>query len=316
MAVVVKNIYNPLHDFQYKLMALGRRDSLILDTEEQICHLAFSNYDTITNISPRAWGGFPDCVGIIDSLSFHWAADKNMAPRYDSYRFITTSGPHKVYLTYDKPKLDPVHTLALDKICRYSQGENIDTLIAERGVMGVYGEGYDYNPYIEPSFGDPLHVIRHKTGQCIDYANLMGNLYRSIGLDSKETIINNTVWMMGITYNLLWRYTELPDSSYTCLITDKLRACDGEYKNWDFYFHAICSYRNYLCDPTLGLFENRSDYDRWWRYYLYPQSLTPPYYHHEPPPFAPTYNDINYPITPDNIFPHNYILYYANFKHP
>jgi hypothetical protein len=317
MAVVVKNIYTPLHDFEYKLMALGRRDSLILDTEEQTCHLAFSNYDTITNISPRPWGRFPDCVGIIDSLSFQWAVDKCMLPRYDSYRFITASGPHKIYLTYDKPKLDPAHTLALDKICKYAQGQSIDTVIAERGVMGVYGEGWTYNPNHQ-IFGDPLNVIRHEIGQCGDYANLMTALYKSIGLISNPVIIYNGLDYRDTTRVLFWLFTEEWPWAEVSLLSNSLRSCDGTTVQWQFSYHAVCHFKEFLCDASLGLFRRRTNYGDWWRYYIHPRALIGPFLDNEPPTQQPVYYDWPnlVPSYPSSVFPRPARKFQTYWEHP
>ena len=316
MAAVVRNIYTPLHDFEYKLMALGRRDSLILDTEEQTCHLAFSNYDTITNISPRPWGGFPDCVGIIDSLSFQWAANKSMLPRYDSYRFITTSGPHKIYLTYDKPKLDRAHTLALDKICAYAQGESIDTVIAEKGVMGVYGEGWDYDPDKLFIYDDPLDVIRQTTGLCSDYANLLTVLYRSLGMTSNSTVIYNVEQGTYYIYRLFWNFVDSTGITPCCVLTQRLASCDDPVaKSWAFSYHAVARMNEYYCDATLGLFKRTTDYKPWWRYYLYPKSRMGPYLDIEPPSVPPDYRQVDYLINSQNIFPTNMLDYPSGHNH-
>lgn len=224
------------------------------------------------------------------------------------YYWINPSGPHKIYLTYDKPKLNTVNTLALEKICRYAENQNVDTVIAERGVMGIYGEGWNYNPgkFI---FSDPLNLIRRETGQCGDYANLLTILYKSVGIQANPLIIYNGIPRQDTLWLLFWIYSERTDTiagdtSWTSLLSQYVTSCDDTTKYWEFSYHALCSFGNYYCDAAFGLFEPQAAHDVWWRYYLYPRSFYGPYMDDEPPPYPPIY--YHWPtLIPAEIYPYN-----------
>ena len=242
--------------------------------------------------------------------------NKCFAPGMNDYCYTNTSGPHKIFLTYDTPLLDTVNTLALDKICRYASGRDSIRTIAQAGVTGVYGEGWNYSPD-HPTFRDPLEVIRQHVGMCTDYANLMTCMYRSIGIDANSSIIYNGDKISGSLYWFFWHFSPSPLWPY-CLYSDSLRACDGESKKWLFSFHAASKCDTFLCDASFGVFASEHDYDAWWLYYLHPRNLSPPYNHQEPPPFEHTIFDWYYfvPAPPTTVLPDSVIAYDSHFLHP
>lgn len=302
MNVLVKSSHVPFHDFQYRIDAITEGN--LYNSQGYTRHLAFSQYDTVKAIDPVSWGHFPDHVGVIDSLRFHWMVNKAVAYGEMGFYFINPSGPHKIYLTYDKPKLDTVNTLALEKICRYAQNQNIDTAIAHSGVTGAFNEHWDYAPEKTFIFADPLDVIRLQTGLCADYANLLATYYRSVGIASKPTVIFNSVPLGDTTFLLHWIYTELPTFPHGCVLTDPLPTCDNPVSiSYLFNYHAVCRMGVYFCDAAFGLFKPSINYDAWWRYYLYPATLQGPWQDPEPPPVPPIYRDISYLITSQNLYP-------------
>jgi hypothetical protein len=142
MNVLVESSHVPFHDFQYMIKGVNPGNEY--GTLSQEGHFVYANQDTVQDVMPVAWGHFPDHVGIIDSLNFNWLGNKLMNEFH--YYPLNPTGPHKIFLTYDSPKLDTVHTLALDRICRYAEGQNVDSVIAERGVSGAFNEHWDYDP--------------------------------------------------------------------------------------------------------------------------------------------------------------------------
>ncbi|OGC95989.1 MAG: hypothetical protein A2W25_09605 [candidate division Zixibacteria bacterium RBG_16_53_22] len=319
MDILTKCNFVPFHDFQYYIKGVSRYHGDWYNTSEYERHISFTDRDTIPNITPSSiFGGtFPDYVGILDSMEINWAVNKVGIMGDYGYNFINSSGPHKIFLTYDTPLLDTVNILALDKICGYARGQSIDTLIMEGGVRGVYGEGWDYDPG-HLIFADPLDVVRNTTGQCGDYANLLTNLYRSIGMEANSTVIFNGLNSADTSFWLFWIY-----SMYNrpfCLLSKRLRSCDGEDTTWAFNYHAVSHWNSFLCDAALGMFRKESEYSQWWRYYLHPRLIIDPpdhYSHDEPPPFPPNlyewplYIPSGTGVLPDTIFPR--IIY---FVHP
>jgi len=288
--------------------------SLTMMIGEILNMTAFGYLDTLEGIAPVSWGDFPDSVGIIDDLKFYWAANKWVEAGEWGYFMIGQSGPHKVFLTYDTPLLDTVNTLALGKICAYAQNQYVDTAIAQRGVMGVYNEGWEYDPglFIDD---DPLNVIRNETGQCGDYANLMTNLYNAVGIGANSVVIYNGAILEGISRWLYW--IDSRDSIPTCLLSKRLRSCDGTEREWAFDYHAVSRWNDFLCDAALGLFRDVGKYADWWRYYLHPRLiLNPPSYSHdEPPPFEPSLYE--WPLyVPGSVLPDFIQDLYIDFVHP
>ena len=319
MNVLVKSSHVPFHDFRYKIKAVTEGNSY--NTREYTRHMMFTDLDTVEAITPVIWGHFPDHVGIIDSLRFHWLANKLVTMGENGYRWINPSGPHKIYLTYDKPKLDTVNTLALEKICRYAENQNVDTVIAERGVMGVYNEGWRYDPD-HPIFRDPLNVVRDTIGQCGDYANLMTTLFKSVGLVTNPTVIYNGFDTLGMIFLPIWKYSERVDSTgdtaWVSMLTDNLRSCDGNTAYWEFVYHAVCRYGNYYCDGALGLFEPLTNYNAWWRFYLFPPSDSSQWTHDEPPVGPPVYYQWPnlVPAPPNSVLPTPIHFEPTDFVHP
>jgi hypothetical protein len=315
MEIVVKNNYTPLHDFEFSIKGLSTYAFAAYSTREYPVHLYFSKFDTISNIAPLFGRGFPDSVGIINGLSFIWEANKLLSHDYVDFEPMNVSGPHKIYLTYDQPKLDTVNTLALDKICSYAQDQSIDTAIVHKGVTGVYAEKWRYRPE-HPIFSDPLDVIRETIGQCADYANLLTTLYSSVGIKSNSTVIYNGIDSSSLIILPLWTFTEPVDTPLVVMLTKKLTSCDDTTKKWQFTYHAVCGYDHYYCDGALGLFKLKADYEAWWLYYLHPRSLNPPYRNIEPPNIPPCYYNWPFLIPTDNVLPHLAIFRDFHFRHP
>ena len=241
MNVVVKNNYLPLHDFQYMIRGYFPPDLVTYSTESYTGQMIYSRTDTISGIAPRNDKPFQDSVGILENLNIFWVVNKSLGPGLDDYDIMNTSGPHKIFLTYDTPLLDTVNILALGKICKYANGLDSVRTIAQAGVTGTYGEGWNYD-INHDTFKDPLDVIRQHIGMCTDYANLLTCLYRSIGVSANSTIIFNGLNATPDTMKILfWRYTEVLDTSWVSLLTKRLRACDSDTRNWQFAFHAVSS---------------------------------------------------------------------------
>jgi hypothetical protein len=289
MSIVVTCDHFPMHDFAYKIRAVCQGNNYIArySTGEYESHFAYSNRDTVSNIRPAQDGQFPDYVGK-DSLTFIWSANKSFLYGIQNYRRLNITGPHKVFFTYEQPLLDTVNILGLDKICTYAEGLNIDTLIAESGVNGVYGEGWKYDPG-DSIHADPLFTLRRHTGQCGNYANLLVYLYEAIGLQSHGVVIFNAGQLNNDLYSLVWL-----DTLYNPIVvlTNNLRACNGQTNYWRFSYHAVAELDNHFCDAVLGLFRPASDYESWWKYYAYPQNILynpDDYLDNEPPPVEPYY---------------------------
>jgi hypothetical protein len=307
MSIVVTCNHFPMHDFAYKIRAVCEGNNYIArySTGEYVSHFAYSNRDTIRNIRPAQDGQFPDFVGK-DSLTFIWSVNKNFLYGIGNYRRLNITGPHRVYFTYEKPLIDTVNILGLDKICTYAEGLNIDTLIAESGVNGVYGEGWTYDPYHD-IFNDPLDVIRQKIGICSDYANLLVYLYEAIGIQSRAVVIFDAAQVNSNLYYLWW-YNSATHNDRANIYSNWLTSCDGQSDYWDFTYHAVAECVNNFCDASLGLFKPSSDYGSWWKYYVYPQALLlnpNDYLDAEPPPVKPYYYYRNIFIPSGQVYPTN-----------
>ncbi|HBC45440.1 MAG TPA: hypothetical protein DEO84_00125 [candidate division Zixibacteria bacterium] len=221
---------------------------------------------------------------------------------------MNRTGTHRVYFTKEAPLIDTVNVLGLKKICTYANGEIEDSTIAKKGVKGVYAEGWTYDPNHVTIFSDPLNVIRQKVGQCSDYANLLINLYESIGINSHGVVIFNAAQMPDSLYSLIWF------NSYSLganVLTNWLTSCDRQSNYWRFAFHAVAECGGNFCDASLGLFRPDTDYASWWKYYLYPQDTlgTCPdtlghYLDTEPPPVQPYYYHHTLYVLPD-VYPNN-----------
>jgi hypothetical protein len=319
MNVLIKSSEIPFHDFQYKVKATESYEGRWYNAAESVRHFAFANRDTIKNITPDPimGGPFPDNVDILEDVNFHWAVNKIVEMGSYGYEYINSSGPHKIFLTYDKPKLDTVNTLALDKICKYAEKQNVDTMVARCGVTGTYKERWDYDPEKSFIFADPLDVIRQRTGICSDYANLLTTLYRSVGVNSNPVVIFNIEQGIGSVYRLFWSYTELANDPPCCVLTKKLAACDTPIPQfWPFWYHAVAQVNSYYCDATLNLFRPAADYGAWWRYYVYPKSRMGPYRDDSPPIVPPSYREIDNLINAQNIFPPNMVDVLVDHEYP
>jgi hypothetical protein len=317
MNIVVKNNYLPLHEFQYMIRGYFPPDLVTYSTEIYIGQMIYSLTDTITGIAPRNDKAFQDSIGILENINIFWVVNKSFGPGIEDYDIMNTSGPHKIFLTYDTPLLDTVNTLALDKICRYANGKDSVRTIAQAGVNGIYNEHWDYNINHE-TFQDPLDVVRQHVGMCTDYANLLTCIYRSIGVTSNSVIIFNGLEYPTDVMNILWwNYTEVFINPETTLLTKRLTSCDNTTKNWRFLFHAVTSCSTYYCDASFGIFTSSSDYDAWWRYYLHPRNLGGNYNNAEPPLIPPVYYDWSYYI-PTYVWPLSWIMndYWSGWNHP
>jgi len=263
-------------------------------------------------------GQQPVSVGIIAPLTYRWFANKVVYYNPLGYKYLNATST-KIYLTYEAPLETQPRVLALDKICAYARNEYQPAGIAEKGVSGVYAERWNYDPGQFIS-GDHLYTIRNRIGQCGDYANLLTCLYRTIGLTANSVIIFNGARFSGIDYLLFWHLTGRPSRDLGVLLSEDLRACDGQSEEWYFTYHAVSSSANTLCDAALGQFRVRSDYNGYWQYYLHPPVDTTqgiPYSHDEPPPFPPSYYDWQYyiPPGPQSVLP-GYTPYETKFDHP
>jgi hypothetical protein len=310
MEIEVSNSYTPYHDFQYQIRGVAG----IFSTGEYEGHMSGTDHNIISGILPIPGGRFADSVGV-DSPTFYWVASKTAGFNFDDSQIITISGPHTIFLTYDKPRLDTVNVLALHKICHYAQNEYIDTLVAKSGVSGVYGEGWTYDPgrFIDE---DPLNVIRNHIGQCGDYANLLVYLYEAVGIKSNGDVIFNGAGIGNNVYYFVWY--DVPRADSTNLLSNWLTACDGTSDNWRFNYHAVAECVDRLCDASLGLFKPKSDYKSWWKYYVYPQALLPnpdDYLDGEPPPVPPYYYRHTL-FVPPSVYPTNRIKYNTYHHHP
>jgi hypothetical protein len=89
------------------------------------------------------------------------------------------------------------------------------------------------------------------------------------------------------------------------LLSNSLRSCDSTTTQWQFSYHAVCYFKEYLRDASMGLFRNQIDYGDWWRFYVYPRSFTGPYLDDEPPTIQPVYYDWSnlIPEWPNNVLP-------------
>jgi hypothetical protein len=318
MSAVVKNNYLPLHEFQYMIRGYFPPDLVTYSTEIYTGQMIYSHFDTISGIAPRNDKAFQDSIGILENINIFWVVNKSLGPGLEDYDVMNSSGPHKIFLTYDTPLLDTVNTLALGKICKYAEGLDSIPLIAQAGVNGVYGEGWNYSTD-HPTFADPLNVIRQHVGMCTDYANLLTYLYRAVGIESNSTVIINGIMTSPDTVALLlWRFSEMPGVPYIPLLTRTLRACDGDTRQWIFQYHAVTRCFGYFCDASLSIFVPQANYAPWWRYYLHPRSFTGPYLHNEPPMQAPVYYDWNYyiPGAPNSFIPWHRIFYESGWIHP
>ena len=317
MSAVVKNNYLPLHDFQYMIRGYFPPDLVTYSTQIYTGRMIYSRTDTITGIAPRNDKPFQGSVGILENINIFWVVNKSLGPGLDDYDIMNTSGPHKIFLTYDKPLLDTVNTLALDKICRYASGRDSIRTIAQAGVNGVYNEGWNYDTG-HHVFEDPLNVLRQHIGQCSDYANLLTSLYMSIGIRAYSAVIYNGAYLGGEKKWLFWICRHMPVPDYTCLWSRWLESCDGSSDYWPFYYHAASHCDTFLCDAALGIFASQHSYKAWWRYFLHPQTLIGPYSHSEPPPIEHTIFDwpIYIPAWPAGALPSDINPYLTNFVHP
>ncbi|HBC47496.1 MAG TPA: hypothetical protein DEO84_01285 [candidate division Zixibacteria bacterium] len=313
MTIVVRNDHYIYHDFDYRIQGAchGSQHVSRYSTEVYTGHLNGMR-DTLTNIIPAHNGHFPDSVGF-DDLDFTWSANKTLGYGIGNYRAITESGTHRVYFTKEDPLIDTVNVLGLKKICTYANGEFEDTTIAKKGVKGVYAEGWDYEPgiFINP---DPLHIIRYQIGQCGTYANLLVYLYNSIGIPSHGVVIYDGADIASYPYYFQW-FNTITSDSICSLWSGRLKACDGEEKQWDFWYHAVAECANHYCDASLGLFKGTSDYEAWWRYYVYPQDTIGPYLDNEPPPMPPYYYHHLLYILP-SVYPTNRVIVNTHHHHP
>ncbi|NLI15944.1 MAG: hypothetical protein GX409_06645, partial [candidate division Zixibacteria bacterium] len=246
--------------------------------------------DTISGITLQ-YANFPDSVGIIDSLRYHWMYRKSLIGGAQGFRPMSTTGPHKIYLSYDVPRLDTVNELGLKYICNYARDLNDSLKIFESNIMRIYKEKWEYKPW-DTIVVKPLDMLRRKKihGQCGDYANLATYFGNAVGLLSNTSIVFNGKDSGYYLYYYKWIYSG--DMLETNLLSRKLRACNKENKIWSFDYHAVTSYGEYLGDPVFGLVKKRPEYDAWWLYYVYPHPFgNPPYLFEdrEPPPFPPYY---------------------------
>jgi len=310
MNVVLANSHLAKHDFKYWIKGVGWGEQQRYSTEISEGHFNYSMRDTIFNVVPDD-GRFPDSVGIINPLTYKWFANKVIYGDPLDYAYLNDSST-KIYLTYDVPLETEPRVIALDKICAYAQNENRPDSIAHKGVDGVYGEGWAYEPGDTLS-ADPLHVLRMHRGQCADYANLMTCLYRSIGLPANSVVIYNAADFGGVNNWLFWRYSTT--HHWCCILSKSLTSCDDSTAEWEFTYHATSFAANLLCDASLGVVAPKSKYAEWWRYYLYPRCDTLPCDDTEPPPAEPTYHDwINY--VPRTIVPNGTVRYWSTCTHP
>jgi len=314
MNVVLENSHLPKHDFAYRVKGVGWAEQQRYSTGIYEGHFNYGLRDTVFNIVPVD-GRFPDSVGIVDPLTYRWFVNKAVYYNPLDYNYLNATST-KIFLTYHTPLVDSPRVLALDKICGYAQNEYQPAVIAEKGVSGVYAEGWDYDPGDVISL-DPLDVIRNHNGQCGDYANLLTYMYRSIGVAANSVIIYNSEFFAGHQQWLYWYYTgEIGFRYYLCLLTKTLTSCSGKTMQWKFRYHAVARCDNYLCDASFGLFKTVGDYSAWWKYYLWPKRENPPYSHGEPPGDPPTYYDWYYFIPNSGQIIPGAVEFNSYFYHP
>jgi hypothetical protein len=148
--------------------------------------------------------------------------------------------------------------------------------------------------------------------------NLLTVLFKSIGLEANSVIIYNGIVNLDTLYILFWQFTEPPGRPWLSLLTKNLVSCQGDTAEWQFSYHAVCHFQNYLCDASLGLFKPIYNYGEWWRYYACPRSFVGPYMHNEPPALSPVYYDWPYfvPAFPHTIYPFTPKRYFLDLDHP
>jgi hypothetical protein len=86
---------------------------------------------------------------------------------------------------------------------------------------------------------------------------------------------------------------------------DFFSACNRNTNNMTFGHFAVADFANHFYDASLSLCRHESDYEFWWRYYLYPRSFNGPYIDDEPPIGPPVYYDWQYlvPAWPKSVLP-------------
>jgi hypothetical protein len=271
--------------------------------------------DTITGITFQD-GSFPDSVEILDSLKYHWMYRKSLIGGVQGFKPMCTTGPHKIYLSYDFPQLDTVNELGLKYICNYARDLNDSLEIFESDIIRIYKEKWEYSPF-DTIVIKPLDMLRRKKihGQCGDYANLATYFSNAIGLASNTSIVFNGKDSGYYLYYYTWLNSD--DMSETNLLSRKLRACNNDNKIWLFDYHAVTSYAGLLGDPVFGLVRKKIEYDVWWLYYVYPHPFgNQPYKFedNEPPPFPPYYYD--WPVfTPRYVYPSNRVPFPTDHVH-
>jgi hypothetical protein len=221
---------------------------------------------------------------------------KSLIGGVQGFKPMSTTGPHKIYLSYDTPQLDTVNELGLKHICNYARNLTDSVLIFNSGVVGLYNQGWEYFPkhkiYIKPL--DMLRVST-TTGQCVDFANLLTYFSNAIGIHANTCVITNGDYF-GVDTTLLYFWYCTKSGEDAVLWSNELKTCNGVNDYWVFLYHAVSRMGFYLGDPVFNIMTLDSEYKQWWRYYLNPlPSGAPPYnYSHvEPPNITPNY--INWP---------------------
>ncbi len=246
---------------------------------------------------------------------YHWIYRKSLVGGALGFKPMSTTGPHKIYLSYDAPRLDTVNELGLKYICNYARNLYESINILKSGVYGIYKQQWSYKPD-NTIFTKPLDMVRKKKpiGQCVDYANLLTYFTNSIGIPTNTTIIfNGRTDAFGFIEHYRWIYSIL--RSPTNILSNRLTACDNSNMNWAFSYHAVSNFNGMLGDPVFNLTFNESEYKQWWEYYLHPHPIGPPPYYFSgthPPPIPPFYYDWGLFAIPDSVhlgvFPPNTIF--------
>jgi hypothetical protein len=233
---------------------------------------------------------------------YHWMYRKSLIGGVQGFKPMCTTGPHKIYLSYNFPQLDTVNELGLKYICNYARNLNDSLMIFRAGIEGIYEQHWKYDPN-HNIFYNPLDMLRVDTpiGQCVDYANLAVYYSSSIGLNANTALVFNGRNDPPLIDHYSFLYSkDLPSYHYYNLYSTELKSIQGDKDNWMFIYHAVSRLGGHLGDPVFNIVEKETEYAKWWRYYLHPYPDHQPFSYDEPPPFPPYYYNYRIFAIPDS----------------
>jgi hypothetical protein len=281
----------------------------------------FGYVDTISGITLQ-YANFPDSVGIIDSLKYHWMYRKSLIGGAQGFRPMSTTGPHKIYLSYDVPRLDTVNELGLKYICNWARDLDDSLMIFKTGIEKIYKQHWKYDPKDTIIFHVPLDFIRTSEpyGMCTEYANFATYCLNILGLSANTTLIfNGRDNPPYIDYYSFIYSKDLPLRHFYNLWSIELKPTSGATGNRLFIYHAVTRLGQVLGDPVFNIIGGELDYTKWWKYYLHPYPEQQPFSHDEPPPFPPYFFNCDIFAIPrenGNVGPINLRTLGYDFAHP